>query len=108
MTGEWRKLHNEELHYLYSSQRIIGIIKLRRMRWAVHAARMGENRNAYRLFVRKPEGKIPLGRPRRIWADNNKMNLLEIGWGGVCCIGLAQDRDKWRALMNAVMNLRVQ
>jgi hypothetical protein len=68
---------------------------------------MGEKRNAYRLLVGKPEGKGPLGRPRRRWMDNIKMDLLEIGWGGVDWIALAQDRDKWRALVNAVMNLRV-
>jgi hypothetical protein len=68
---------------------------------------MKEKRKAYRLLVGKPEGKRPLGRPRRRWVDNIKMNLLEIGWGGVDWIGLTQDRDKWRALVNAVMNLRV-
>jgi hypothetical protein len=107
VTGERRKLHNEELHDLYSSPSIIRIIKSRRMRWAGHVARMGENRNAYRLLVRKPEGKRPLGRPRRRWVDNIKIDLLEIGWGGVDLIGLAQDRDKWRVLVNAVMNLLV-
>jgi hypothetical protein len=68
---------------------------------------MGEKSNAYRLLVGKPEGRRPLGRPRRRWVDNIKMNLLEIGWGGVDWIGLAQDRDKWRALVNAVMNFLV-
>jgi hypothetical protein len=68
---------------------------------------MGEKRNAYRLLVRKPEGKRPLGRPRRRWVDNIRMDFLEIGCGGVDWIGLAQDKDKWRALLNAVMNLRV-
>jgi hypothetical protein len=92
---------------LYSSPNIIRIIKSRRMRWAEHVARMGEKRNAYRLLVGKPEGRRPLGRRRRRWLDNIKMDLLEIGWGGVDWIGLAQDRDKWRALVNAVMNLRV-
>jgi hypothetical protein len=75
MTGEWRKLHNEELHDLYSSPSIIRIIKPRRMRWAGHVARMGEKRNAYRLLVGKPEGKRPLGRPRRRWVDNIKLDL---------------------------------
>jgi hypothetical protein len=106
-TGGLRKLHNEELHDLYSSPRIIRIIKSRKMRWAGHVARMGEKRNAYRLLVGTPEGKRPLGRPRRRWMDNIKMDLLEIGWCGVDWIGLAQNRDKWRALVNAVMNLRV-
>jgi hypothetical protein len=83
------------------------IIKSRRMRWAGHVARMGEKRSAYRFSVGKPEGKRPLGRPRRRWVDSIKMDLLEIGWGSVDWIGLAQDRDKWRALVNVVMNLRV-
>jgi hypothetical protein len=101
------KLHNEQLRDLYSSPSIIRIIKSRRMRWAWHVARMGEKRNAYRLLVGKPEGKGPLRRPRRRWVDNIKMDLLLISSGGVDRIGLAQDRDKWRALVNAVMNLRV-
>jgi hypothetical protein len=102
VTGGWRKLHNEELRDLYSSTSIIRIIKSIRMRWAGHVARMGEKRNAYRLLVGKPGGKRPLGRPRRRWVDNIKMDLLEIGWGGVDWIGLTQDRDKWRALVNCV------
>jgi hypothetical protein len=92
---------------LYSSPSINRIIKSRRMRWAGHVARIGEKRNACRLLVGMPEGTRPLGRLRRRWVDNIKMDFLEIGWGGVDCIGLAQDRDKWRALVNAVMNLRV-
>jgi hypothetical protein len=107
VTGGWRKLHNEELRDLYSSPSIIRILKLRRMGWAGHIARMGEKRNAYRLSVEKPEGKRPLGRPRCRWVDNIKMNLLEIDWGSMDWIGLAQDRDKWRDLVNVVMNLRV-
>jgi hypothetical protein len=79
VTGEWRKLHNEELCDLYSSPSIIRIIKSGRMRWAGHVARMGEKRNAYRLFVGKPEGKRPLGRPRHRWADNIRMDLGEVG-----------------------------
>jgi hypothetical protein len=105
--GRWRKLHNKELRDLYSSPSIIRIIKSRRMRWAGHVARMGGKRNAYRLLLGKPEGKRPLGRPRRRWVDNIKIDLLEIGWGGVDWMVLAQDRDKCRALVNAVMNLRV-
>jgi hypothetical protein len=93
VTGGWRKPHNEELRDLYSSPSIIKIMKSRR-RWAEHVARMGEKTNAYMLLVGKPEGKRPLGRPRRRWADNIKMDLLEVGWGGVDWIGLAQDRDK--------------
>jgi transcription termination factor 2 len=107
VTGDWRKLHNEEIHNLYSSPDIIGMIKSRRMRWAGHVARMGETRNAYRILVGKPEGKRPLGRPRCRWVDNIKMDLREIGWDGVDWSQLAQDRDKWRALVNTVMNLRV-
>jgi transcription termination factor 2 len=83
------------------------MIKSRRMRWAGHVARMGEKRNAYRIFVGKLEGKRPLGRPRRRWVDNIKMDLREIGWDGMDWIDLAQDRDQWRALVNMVMNLRV-
>jgi hypothetical protein len=83
------------------------IIKSRRMRWARHVARMGQKRNVYRLLIRKPEGKRPLGRPRRRWIDNIKIDLLEIGLTVVDWIGVAQDRYRWRALVNAVMNLRV-
>jgi hypothetical protein len=83
VTGGWRKLHNEELRDLLSSPSIIRILKSRRMRRAGHVARMEEKRNAYRLFVGKSEGKRPLGRPRRRWVDNIKVDLLEIGWGGV-------------------------
>jgi hypothetical protein len=107
VTGEWRKLHNEELRDLYSSPSIIKIIKSRRMRWAGHVAQMGEKRNAYRLFVGKPEGKRLLGRPRRRWVDNITMDLGEVGWGDVDWIGLAKDRNRWRALVNSVLNLRV-
>jgi hypothetical protein len=83
VTGEWRKLHNEELHDLYSSPSIIRISKARRMRWAGHVARMGEKKNACRLLVGKPEGRRPLGRPRRRWLDNIRMDLVEVGWGGL-------------------------
>jgi hypothetical protein len=106
--NEWRKLHNEELRDLYSLQCIIRIIKLRSMRWVGHVARMGEKRNMYRLLVGKPEGKRPLGRPRRRWADNVRMDLEEVGWGDVDWIGLAKDRNMWRALVNSVLNLWVQ
>jgi hypothetical protein len=107
VTGGWRKLHNEELHNLYSSPSIIRIIKWKSMRWAGHVARTGEKRNVYRLLVGKPEGKRPLGKARRRWIDNTKMDLLEIGLNVVDSIGLAQDRYRWRALVNSVMNLRV-
>jgi len=107
VTGERRKLHNEELNDLYTSPNIVQVIKSRRMRWAGHVARMGERRDVYRVLVGKSEGKRTLGRPRRRWEDNIKMDLQEVGCGSVDCIGLAQDRDRWRALVNAVMNLRV-
>jgi hypothetical protein len=107
VTGEWRKLHNEELHDLYSSPSIIRMIKARRMRWAGHVARMGAKRDAYRSLVGKPEGRRPLGRPRRRWVDNIGMDLVEVGWGHVDWIGLAQDRDRWGALVNSVLNLLV-
>jgi hypothetical protein len=104
--GGWRKQHNEELCNMFSSN-IIRMIKSKRMRWAGHVACMGKKRNMYRLMVGKPEGKRPLGRPRHRWVDNIRIDLVEIGWGGADWIGLAQDRDKWRALVNAIMNLQV-
>jgi hypothetical protein len=93
VTGEWRKLHNEELHDLYSSPNIVQVIKLR-MRWEGHVARMGEERGVYRVLVGKPEGKRPLGRPRHRLEDNISMDLQEVGCGGMDWIGLAQDRDR--------------
>jgi hypothetical protein len=105
--GGWRKLHNEEQHDLYSSPSIVRVIKARRMRWAGHVARMGEVRVAYNILVGKPEGRRPLGRPRRRWEDNIKMDLREIGFWDVDWIHLAQDRERWRDLVNTVMNLRV-
>jgi hypothetical protein len=107
VTGGWRKLHTEELHNLYSSPSIIRMIKSRMMIWAEHVARMGENRNAYRILVGKPEGTRPLARPRHRWVDNIKMDLREKGWDGVDRTDMAQDRDQWRALENTVLNLRV-
>ena len=107
VTGEWRKLHNEELNDLYSSPNIVRVIKSRRMRWAGHVARMGEERGVYRVLVVKPEGRRPLERRRRRWADNIRMDLQEVGCGYMDWIGLAQDRDSWRTLVSAVMNLRV-
>jgi len=104
---EWRKLHNEELNDVYCSPNIVRVIKSRRMRWAGHVARVGEKRGVYRVLVGKPEGKRPLGRPRRRWEDVIKMDLQEAGCGGMDWIELAQDRDRWRGHMNAVMNLRV-
>jgi hypothetical protein len=79
--GEWRRLHNEELNGLYSSPNVIRVIKSRRIRWAGHVARMGEGRGAYRILVGRPDGKRQLGRPRRSWDDNIKMDLQEVGWG---------------------------
>jgi hypothetical protein len=107
VTGECRKLHSGELHDLYSSTDIIRQIKSRRMRWAGHVARMGEGRNISRVLVVKPEGKRPLERRRCRWEDGIKMDLREIGWWGVQWIHLAQDRDRWRTVVNAVMKLLV-
>jgi hypothetical protein len=107
MRGEWRKLHNRELHNLYSSPDIIRQMKSRRMRWAEHVARVGEGRKVYRVLLEELEGKRPLGRSRLRRKDGIKMNLREIGWGGVEWIYLAEDRFRWWALVNAVMNLRV-
>ena len=107
VTGEWRRLYNEELNDLYSSPNIVWVIKSRRMRWAGHVAHMGEERGVYRVLVGKPEGRKPLGRPTRRWVDNIRMDLQEVGCGYMDWIGLAQDRDRWRTLVSAVMNFRV-
>jgi len=107
VTGEWRKVHNEELNDLFSSPNIVQVVKSRRMRWAVHVARIAESRGVYRFVVGKTEGKIPFGRLKRRWDDNIKTDLQEVGCGGMDWIELAQDRDMWQALLNAVMNLRV-
>jgi len=106
VTGEWRKLHRGELRDLYSLPTIVRVVKSRRMRWEGHVARMGEGRGVHRVLVGKPEGRRPLGRPRRRWKDNIKMDLQEVGGGGDW-MELAQDWDRWRALVNTVMNLRV-
>jgi hypothetical protein len=105
--GSWRKMHNDELRGLYSSPNIVMMIKSRRMRWAGHAARMVEGRGAYRVLIERPEGKRPLGRSRRRWEDNIKMDIREIGIEGENWIQLAQDRVKWRVFVNTVMNLWV-
>jgi hypothetical protein len=105
--GSWRKLHNDELHNLYSSPNIVRVIKLRRMRWAGHVARIGEEKGVYRILVGRPERKRPLERPRRGWEDNIKMDLREIKIDGENWIHLAQDRVQCRAFVNTVMNLRV-
>jgi len=107
VTGEWRRMHNEELNNLYSSPNIVRVIKSRRMRWAGHVARMGVERGVYRVLMGKQEGKRPLGRPRRRWVDNIRMDLQEVGFEYMDWIGQAQDRDWWRTLVSAVMNLRV-
>jgi hypothetical protein len=107
VTGEWRKLHNIEVHDLYSSPSIIRIIKARRMRLAGHVAQIGEKRNSYRMLVGTPEGRRPLGRPKRRWLNNIRMDLVEVEWGDVDWIGLAQDRNRWRALVYCVLNLLV-
>jgi len=107
VTGERRRLHNEELNDLYSSPNIVWVIKPRRMRWAEHVAHMGEERGAYRVLVGKQERKRPLGRPTRRWVDNIRMDLQDVGCGYMDWIGLAQDRDGWQRLVSAVMNLRV-
>jgi len=104
---EWRKLHNEELNDMYYSPIIFWVIKSRRMKWVGNVARMGERRGVYRLLVGKPEGKRPLGRPRRRWKDNIKMDIQEVGCGVMDWVELAQDKDRWRAIVIAVMNLRV-
>ena len=107
VTGEWRRLHNEELNDLYCSPNIVRVIKWRRMRWAGHVALMGEERGVYRDLVGKQEERTPLGRPRRRWVDIIRMDLQEVGCGYMDWIGLAQDRDRWRTLVSAVMNLRI-
>jgi hypothetical protein len=105
--GSWIKVHNDELHNLYSSPNFVRVIKSRRMRWAGHVARMGERSGVYRVLVGRPEGKRPLGRPRRRWEDNIKMDLRDIGIDGANWIQLAQDRVRWRNFLSTVMNVRV-
>jgi hypothetical protein len=105
VTREWENYITRS--FMICTFRIIRLIKSRMMRWAGHVSRMGAKRNAYKLLVGKPEGRRPLGRPGRRWVNNIKMDLLEMGLGDVDWIGLAQDKDKWKALVNAIMSLRV-
>jgi len=107
VTREWRKIHNEELTDLYTSPSVVRVIKSRRMKWAEHVARMGESKGVYRVLVEKPEGKRPIGRPCHRWEDNIKVVLQDVGCGATDCIDLAQDWDRWRALVNSVINLWV-
>jgi len=107
VTGEWRRLHNEELNDMYSSPINGRVIKSRRMKWTGHVARMGGGEGVYGVLVGKPERKRPLGRPRRRWVDNIRTDLQEMGCEYMDWIGLAQDRDRWRTLVSAVMNLGV-
>ena len=107
VTGKWGKLSNEKLSVLYALHNIVRVVKSRRMRWVGHVALMREGRGVHRVLVGKPEGTRPFGRPRRRWEDNIKMDLQEVGG---CCwewMKLAQDRDRWRALVSTVRNLRV-
>ena len=105
--GECRRLHNEELHILYRSPNIVRMIKSRRLRWTGLVARMEEGRSAFKILTGKPTGKRPLGRPRRRWEDDIRMDLEEIGINARNWFDSAQDRNYWRALVNAALNLRV-
>ena len=107
VTEKWRKLHNEELNSLYSSSNIVQVIKLRRMRLMRHVVHKGERRGVYRVLVGKPEGKRPLGRPRLTWEENIKMDLQVVGCGCMDWIKVVQDRNRWQALVNVIMNLQV-
>jgi hypothetical protein len=114
VTGEWRRLHNKELHALYCSPDNKWVIKSKSLRWAGHVARMGrvreregEKESVYRALVGKPEGRRPLGTRRRRWEDNIKMDFREVGWMGIDWTNLARNMDRWQAVVNAVMNLQV-
>ena len=107
VTGEWKRLHNEELNDLYPSPNVVRVIKPRRMRWTGHAACTGNRRGAYRVLMGNPEGKRRLERLWRRWEHNIRMDLQEVGWGGMDWIYLAQNRNTWRALVNVMMNFCV-
>jgi hypothetical protein len=107
VTAVWKELHNEELSNLYSSPNMVRVMTSRIMRWAGHLRRMGKRRGLYRVLVGKPEGNRSRGRPRRRWEDNIELDLQEVGCGRMDWIELAQDRDRWRALVIAAMYLRV-
>jgi hypothetical protein len=104
---EWRRLHNEKLNDLFSSPNIVRVIKIEKNEIGGACSTYGEKRGACWILVRRPERKRPLGRPRHRWKDNIKRDLREVGWEGMDWIGLAEDRDRWRAPVNAVRNLRV-
>ena len=103
--SEWRRLHSEDLQSLYRSPNIVRMIKSRRLRWVGHVARMEEGRSAFKVLILT--GKRPLGRPGRRWEDNIRMDLDEIGINAGNSVDSTQDRDYWRALVNATLNLRV-
>jgi hypothetical protein len=107
VTRKWWRLHNKVLHAIYSSPSSTWVIKSRRLIWAGHIPCMGERRLAYRVLVGRTEGRRLLERPRHRWEDNIKMDFRDMGWGSMDWIDLAQDRDSWQALVNAVMNLWV-
>ena len=105
--GEWRRLYNDEFHSLYRSPNIVRVIKSRRLRWSGHVTRMEEGRSAFKILTGKPTGKRPLGRPRLRWEDSIRMDLEEIGINARNWVDSAQDRNYWKALVNAALNLRV-
>jgi len=107
VTGEWRRLHNEELNDLFSSSNIVLVIKNEQNEMGWECGTYGGGQEVYRVLVGKPDGKRPLGRPRRRWVDNIRMDLQEVGCGYMDLIGMAQDRDRWRTIVSAVMNFRV-
>jgi hypothetical protein len=104
---DWRRLQNEELYNLYASPNIIRVNRSTKMRWAMHVARMGEMRNRFKILAGRPEGKRPRGRPRRRWEGYIRTDLTDNGVRGLDRIHMAKDRDQWRALLNAVMNIRI-